>query len=179
MMYWLIALGLTGLGSAIALSYALYRLRKASIAPVTMEWAQSFSVAAYAPMERLLEDADFDFLKTQQGYDRRILKDLRARRVRIFSAYLSMMSRDFHRLYTLLEGYLLSANVDDPEITATLVQQKWLFSKHLLIAHVRLRLYSMGIGTVSHSNLLGAIRKMAALAGDLPELMQAPNMSRA
>lgn len=172
MLYWLVALGLTGLGLTIALTHALYRLRKASIAPVTLEWAQSFSLAAYAPMERLLEDADFEFLKSQNGYSRRIVRDLRSRRVRIFSAYLSMMSRDFHRLYTLLEGYLLSAKVDDPEITATLVQQKWLFAKALLIAHVRLRLYAVGIGTVSHENLLGAIRKMAALAGDVPELLQ-------
>lgn len=178
MIYWLVTLGLIGLGLMIALTAALYRLHKASKAPVTIEWANSFSLSAYAPMERLLEDADFEFLKTQQGYDRKILRELRARRVRIFSAYLGMMSRDFHRLFTLLQDYLVSANVDDPEISAALVQQKWLFTRSLIVTHIRLRLYAIGIGTVSCSNLLEALRKMGALAGDLPELMPVPVSNR-
>lgn len=174
MIYWLVALGLTGLGMVVALFTALYRLQKASVAPVTVEWAQSFSLSAYAPMERLLVDSDFEFLKTQQGYSRKIMRDLRSRRVRIYSAYLAMMARDFHRLYTLLQDYLLSVQVDDPEITATLVKQKWLFTRELLVAHVRLRLYAVGIGSVSCSKLMEAMHKMGALAGDLPTLMAAP-----
>ncbi|MCW5965303.1 MAG: hypothetical protein KIT83_14810 [Bryobacterales bacterium] len=178
MIYSLVALGLTGLGLMTALFIALYRLTKASTAPVTVEWAQSFSLSAYAPMERLLEDADFEFIKTQQGANPKILRELRARRVRIFAAYLGMMSRDFHRLYTLLQEYLVSAGIDDPEIAQTLVQQRWLFFRSLLTAQVRLRLYAVGIGTVSCDNLLEAMRKMGALAGDLTELMQQPGVAR-
>lgn len=178
MIYWLIALGLTGLGMVVALSTALYRLQKASVAPVTVEWAQSFSLSAYAPMERLLVDSDFEFLKTQQGYSRKIMRELRARRVRIYCAYLAMMSRDFHRLYTLLQQYVISARVEDPEISATLVKQRWLFTRELLVAHMRLRLYAVGIGSVSCGNLLEAMHMMGALAGDLPALMDAPGLAR-
>jgi len=175
MIYSLVALGLTCLGLILALSIALYRLSKASTAPVTVEWAQSFSLSAYAPMERLLEDADFAFLKTQQGCNRKILRELRARRVRIYSAYLSMMARDFHRLYTLLQGYLVNAEIDDPEIAQALLRQRWLFMRSLLITQIRLRLYGMGIGTVSCEHLMEAMRKMGAFAGDIPELLQLPD----
>jgi hypothetical protein len=179
MIYWLIALGLTGLGMVVALFTALYRLQKASVAPVTVEWAQSFSLSAYAPMERLLVDSDFEFLKTQPGYSRKIMRELRARRVRIYCAYLAMMSRDFHRLYTLLQQYLLSTRVDNPAISAELMRQKWLFSRELLVAHLRLRLYALGIGSVSCGNLMEAMHKMGALAGDLPAmLVESPSLAR-
>jgi len=178
MIYWLIALGLVGLGMVAALGFALYRLQKASAAPVTVEWAQSFSLSAYAPMERLLVDSDFEFLKTQQGYSRKIMRDLRSRRVRIYAAYLGMMARDFHRLYTLLQQYLVSVQVDDPEISATLVNQKWLFQRELVFAYARLYLYSVGIGSVSCQNLMEAMHKMGALAGDLPAMMEAPSFAR-
>ncbi len=174
MFYSLVALGLTGLGLTIALSIALYRLTKVGSAPVTIEWAQSFSLSAYSPMERLLEDTDFEFIKTQQGSNPRILRELRARRVRIFAAYLSMMARDFHRLYTLLQQYLVNAEIDDPEIAQTLVQQRWLFFRSLLVTQIRLRLYAVGIGTVSSEPLMEAMRKMGSLAGDVTELLQQP-----
>lgn len=172
MIYSLVVLGLTGLGLITALSIALYRLSKASSVPVTVEWAESFSLSAYAPMERLLEDADFEFLKTQQGYSRKILRELRSRRVRIYSAYLGMMARDFHRLYSLVQQYLVSAEIDDAEIAATLVKQRWLFLRCLLVTRIRLQLYSLGIGTVSCAPLMEAMRKMGALTGDFPVMAE-------
>ena len=170
----LIALGLGCLALLAVFGISLRRLIKSSEAPVTVEWARSFSLSAYAPMERLLDDGDFRFLKTQPGYNRKIEKDLRAKRVRIFSAYLGMMSRDFHRLHTLLGNYLVSVNVDDPEISAELIRQKWLFRRALVLAHLRLRLYALGVGSVSCDALLDAMRKMGQLAGDIPAMMEVP-----
>ncbi len=174
MIYSLVALGLTGLGLIVALFTALYRLKKASDAPVTVEWAQSFSLSAYAPMERLLDDEDFRFIKSQQGANRKILRELRAKRVRIFSAYLAMMSRDFHRLYTLLQQYLVTAEIDDPDVAATLIRQRWIFYRSILVTQIRLRLYVIGIGSVSCEPLMDAMRKMGSLAGDVTELVQQP-----
>jgi hypothetical protein len=177
MIYSLVVLGLIGLGLIVALFTALYRLMKASDAPVTVEWAQSFSLSAYAPMERLLNDEDFHFISSQQGSNRKILRELRARRVRIFSAYLGMMSRDFQRLHMLLQQYLVTASIDDPDIAATLVQQRWRFYRSILITQIQLKLYSVGIGSVSCQPLLEAMKKMGDLAGDVTELVQQPVVS--
>jgi hypothetical protein len=173
MMIALVVLGFGFLGLITLFVVALRRLFKASEVPVTVEWAKSFSLSAYAPMERLLDDGDFRFLKTQPGYNRKIANELRAKRVRIFQAYLGMMSRDFHRLHATLQSYLLSLDVDDPQISAELVRQKWNFHRALLIAHLQLKLYSLGLGTVSAAPLIAAMGTMGQLVGDVPELLSA------
>ena len=177
MMISLTAVGLFCVGLVVVLVVSLRRLLRASEAPVTVEWAKSFSLSAYAPMERLLDEGDFEFLKSQPGYDRKIAKDLRSKRVRIFRAYLGMMSRDFSRLHSTLQSYLLSLEVDDPQVSAELVRQKWLFQRALVIAHVQLGLYSLGIGTVKCAPLMDAIRSMGNLAGDIPTLLGIPAVS--
>lgn len=174
MMISILALGLVSLGLMITFVVSLRRLLKPSEAPVTVEWAKSFSLSAYAPMERLLDEGDFEFLKSQPGYNHKIAKELRAKRVRIFRAYLGMMSRDFTRLHSTLQSYLLSLEVDDPQISAELVRQKWLFQRALLIAHIQLKLYSVGIGSVQCTALMNAIRSMGQLAGDVPTLLGIP-----
>lgn len=177
MMISILVLGSVCLGLVIVFVVSLRRLLKVSEASVTVEWAKSFSLSAYAPMERLLDEGDFEFLKSQPGYNRKIAKDLRVKRVRIFRAYLGMMSRDFSRLHSTLQSYLLSLEVDDPQISAELVRQKWLFQRALVIAHLQLELYSLGIGTVKCAPLMDAIRSMGNLAGDVPELLGAPPTS--
>lgn len=179
MMISLAVLGLGLLGLVTLLATALYRLLKASEVPVTAEWAKSFSLSAYAPMERLLDESDFQFLKSQPGYSRSIARELRAKRVRIFSAYLNMMSRDFHRLTSVLQSYLLALEVDDPQISSEILRQKWLFQRALVVAHVQLKLYSLGIGTVSCGSLLNAMRTLGQLVGDVPELLGATAAPRA
>lgn len=177
MMISILVLGCVSLGLVIVFVVSLRRLLKVSEASVTVEWAKSFSLSAYAPMERLLDEGDFEFLKSQPGYNRKIAKDLRVKRVRIFRAYLGMMSRDFSRLHSTLQSYLLSLEVDDPQISAELVRQKWLFQRALVIAHLQLELYSLGIGTVKCAPLMHAIRSMGNLAGDVPELLGIPPVS--
>lgn len=170
----MLAVGLICLGLVIAFVISLRRLLTPSEAPVTAEWAKSFSLSAYAPMERLLDEGDFEFLRTQPGYNHKIARELRAKRVRIFRAYLGMMARDFTRLHSTLQLYLLSLDVDDPQISAELVRQKWLFQRALLIAHLQLKLYSLGIGSVQCAPLMNAIRSMGQLAGDVPTLLGIP-----
>jgi len=34
----------------------------------TVEWFESFSLDSFAPMERLLDQSDFEFLAQQPGY---------------------------------------------------------------------------------------------------------------
>ncbi|MDZ7640198.1 MAG: hypothetical protein U5J83_18420 [Bryobacterales bacterium] len=127
--------------------------------------------SAYASMERLLDDGDFQFLKSQPGFNRKIARDLRAKRVRIFSAYLGMMSRDFARLHSTLQSYLISLEVDDPQVSAELMRQKWIFQRALVVAHLQLKLYSFGLGSVRCASLMNAMRTIGNLAGDVPELL--------
>jgi hypothetical protein len=90
-----------------------------------------------------------------------------------------MMSRDFHRLTSVLQSYLLALEVDDPQISSEILRQKWLFQRALIVAHVQLKLYSLGIGTVSCGSLLNAMRTLGQLVGDVPELLGATAAPRA
>lgn len=62
------------------------------------EWLNEFSIETYRPMERLFNEADYEFLAEQPGYHPGIAKKLRAERKKIFRAYLRQLVGDFHRL---------------------------------------------------------------------------------
>jgi hypothetical protein len=64
----------------------------------TAEWLNEFSIESYRPMERLFNEADYEFLAEQPGYHPGIAKKLRAERKMIFRSYLRQLAGDFHRL---------------------------------------------------------------------------------
>lgn len=62
------------------------------------EWFDSFNVASYRPMERLLLESDYEFLRRQPGYEVAIEQRLRASRKRAFRGYLSKLRSDYAKL---------------------------------------------------------------------------------
>ncbi len=91
--------------------------------PVDAAWLEAFSVANYAPMERLLDQTDFTFLESQPGYDARVAKTLLAQRRRIFSGYLSLLIRDFNRLHAFARWMLVYSPSDRPAFAQALWRQ--------------------------------------------------------
>src|ERR1700726_3607672 len=63
-----------------------------------VEWLDGFSLESYAPMRRLLDQSDLEFLKKQPGYHPDIVRTLRVERRRAFLDYLGLMIADFNQL---------------------------------------------------------------------------------
>jgi len=143
---------------------------------VDPDWLKSFSVDSYRPMARLLSEDDIRFLKTQPGYRPGMEKALRSSRRKIFRAYLRSLGQDFNRLHLALRLAVLWRPEDAPELAKKLLWQKAVFFGGLLAVHLRLLLYTAGIGTVNAGNLILTIEKMRA---DLLGMMEIPAMQPA
>src|ERR1051326_1180180 len=63
--------------------------------PVSADWINELSIARYRPMERLLNEDDFRFLADYPGFDKKMLRRIRAERRKILRCYLDCLTRDF------------------------------------------------------------------------------------
>ena len=158
--------------SLVLLTFVLLILRLLSstkVREVNPNWIKSFSVDAYRPMERLLNEADIEFLKSQPGYEPKMEKALKADRIRVFRAYLVNLGRDFNRLHLALRIFVLHSSEDRPDLATTLIKQKLLFFAAWTMIHVKLGLYVLGIGTVDVRGLLTTLSEMnSQLHGFIP-----------
>jgi hypothetical protein len=122
--------------------------------PVTAEWIDEISIDRYRPMLRLLDQADFRFLRTQPGFTPKMAKKLRTQRCRIFRAYLRNLDNDFKRICTALKVLMAQSKHDRPDLASALVANQMRFSYGIMIAQVKLVCYRCGLGTVKASGLL-------------------------
>src|SRR4051812_29743302 len=91
----------------LALALAILLVRKVGFGseslPVTTEWLGDRSDDRYRPMLRLLDEADFRFLRVQKGFNPGMERKLRTQRVKVFRAYLKMLETDFKRVCMALK----------------------------------------------------------------------------
>jgi hypothetical protein len=122
--------------------------------PVTTDWIDALSPEHYRPMLRLLDRADFEFIRSQPGCTRRTLAVLRRQRVQVFRGYLNELSRDFGRTCAAVRILLAQSNTDRPDLASTLVRSQLTFALGMVAVQVRVGLFSLGIGTVSGADLV-------------------------
>jgi len=125
-----------------------------STLPVTAEWIEALSTERYRPMVRLLDSADFEFLRSQPGFTRRMEARVRAQRCRIFYGYLDCLDRDFKQVCLALKLVLAHSSLDRPDLAAALIHHQVMFASGLLGAHFRVFLYRWGIGSVDVGGLV-------------------------
>src|ERR1700730_4925316 len=86
----------------------------------SLEWLDSFSLENYAPMQRLLNTGDVEFLSSQPGYRPEIGKRLMAERHKIFRGYLRLLILDFNELIGLGKLMVVYAAEDRAELAKAL-----------------------------------------------------------
>jgi hypothetical protein len=125
---------------------AHHRLRAASTQQ-SIDWKriQSFRGDYYRPLERLLGQEDYQFLKRQPGYQPALADKLRAERREIFRAYLSHLERDFHQLHLLARTLVRDQEQDRPELVVALVKAGAEFRWNLMRIRVRLLLQTANL----------------------------------
>lgn len=146
----------------ITLTVIVWRaLRSGRSKDVSVEWLTKFRPERYRPLERLLSDSDFRFIEGQPGYDPRIARRLRRRRIEVFRRYLKQMERDFRRLHAIGRMMVVYSSQDRPDLAAVLFRQSLLFRYALLRVHVSLLLYSLGFNTVDVSGLIRGFERLS------------------
>ncbi len=132
-------------------------LSSTQVRGVDPAWLKEFSVSAYRPMERLLNEEDIAFLKSQPGFRPGMDRQLRASRCRAFRLYLRNLARDFNRLHYALRLMVVQAPQGAPDIGGVLLRQKITFFSAWLMARARLELYALGVGKVEVGGLLAIL----------------------
>lgn len=127
---------------------------------VTAEWLDSFSLESYAPMERLLEKKDTEFLAEQTGYRPEIAKRLMAERRKIFASYLGHLVRDFNQLMEIGKLMVVFSPQDRQEFARRLFRQQVHFYAGVCFVRLQLALYPLGWIVVDASRLVGALAAM-------------------
>ena len=108
------------------------------------EWLENFSTANYVPMQRLLDQSDFEFLKAQPGYKPEIARQLRAERREILAGYLQLLTSDFNQLLAMAKLMLVYSDEDRPGFGGALFWQQLTFYYAVTTARWRLALTRLG-----------------------------------
>jgi hypothetical protein len=110
----------------------------------TSEWLDNFSTCDYAPMQRLFDEKDFEFLASQPGYRPEIARQLRAERREVLAGYLQLLIRDFNQLHAIARTMLVYSTEDQPDFGKALRWQRITF--YYAVTAVRFRLVLMPLG---------------------------------
>ena len=124
------------------------------VLPVTTEWLSELTTDRYRPMLRLLEETDFQFLRSQKGFTPDMTSRLRRQRVQALRGYLHMLEADFDRVCAALRLILAHSESDRPELASLLFQRRLRFAFAVAKVHCRVALFGWGLSGVDVSGLI-------------------------
>jgi hypothetical protein len=159
MIGWAIALAVVFL---TAVFVALFRrlASRLDAEECTTEWLDNFSTSNYAPMRRLFDEKDFEFLASQPGYRPEIARQLRAERRDVLAGYLQLLTRDFNQLHAIARMMLVYSAEDRLDFGKALRRQQITFYYAVMAVRVRLVLMPLGWTAPDVSKLIEPIESM-------------------
>jgi len=125
--------------------------------------AASMAPDRYRPMLRLLSDDDFAFISD----DRKLQRQLRARRRALFRGYLSCLTKDYAHLLACVRQAMVQSGVDRPDLARALAKNRALFAIAICKVEFRLALHATGFGSVDISGLVQALETLRNQVGVL------------
>ena len=146
------------------------------VLPVTTDWLNELSTERYRPMLRLLDPAEFEFLRVHEGASAEALRRLRRQRVQAFRGYLGLLEIDFDRVATALQVMTAQSMQERPELSSLLLERRLRFAAALLGVRCRLMLFDLGYSRVDASGLLELFARMCM---ELHILMPVPCLATA
>ena len=108
------------------------------------DWEGIFSPARYHAMERLLDDADAEFLRSHRSFDRKAEKAFRSTRIHLFRGYMRQLSADFNRICKALKVLMVHSQVDRPDLAGLIMKKQFTCSLAMMKLELKLTLYGFG-----------------------------------
>ena len=118
-------------------------------------------VTCYNPMQRLLDPAEFRFLREHRVSNKKV-NQLRSQRRKLYRLYLHSLRLEFERIHQTLKMCLVSSRVDRPEVAALLMKQKVAFYQNILRAELRLTLHALGFEEMPQIDFLAPLEIIRA-----------------
>jgi len=118
-----------------------------------------FSPNRYRVVERLLGEADLQTVKSLG--DRRLEKQFRKVRVKIFRGFMRQLSDDFNQICRMIKLLMVTSDMDRSELTVVILKQQFQFSLSMMSVEIELILYSFGwsgVDTTVLTDSLDALR---------------------
>lgn len=137
-----------------ALVFVIHTVSRPGSLPVTANWIDELSMDRYRPMLHLLDEQEFQELRSQPGFTPRMAAQWRRQRCKVFRGYLRSLSSDFSRVCLALKLLMMQAGEDRADLASTLVRTQIAFACGMAAVHVRLALFSLGVGSVDVASLL-------------------------
>jgi hypothetical protein len=135
-----------------------------------------FSPAKYRVLERLLNEADQNFLRSQPGWNERKERTYRKTRIKMFRGYLHQLSDDFNKVCKAIKVLIVTSAVDRPDLAGLLMKQKFLFAVGMISVEFKLSLYGLGW---SGSNLRYLMQSLEAMRSQLQAFAAVAQASQA
>jgi hypothetical protein len=124
------------------------------------EWFENFSLDSFSPMERLLDQSDFEFLSKQPGYRPEIGARLLKERKQLFLSYLRLLIGDFNQFLRIARLMMVHSTEDRADFAKVLWRQQVTFYMAVCALRVRVALYPLGWTSLDVSRLMGALENM-------------------
>jgi hypothetical protein len=105
-------------------------------------------------MMRLLDNGDFDFIRSELGFTARDLAQLRRDRCRIFREYLRLLHSDFQGVCFAIKLLMVQSQEDRPDLAAFLLRSQLAFAVGMARVQWRLLMFRFGLGNVDVAGLL-------------------------
>jgi len=121
-----------------------------------------FLPARYRAMERVLDEADQNFLCSHPRCDARMEKSFRKTRIGIFRGYLRQLDADFSRICKAITLLMVTSKIDRPDLAGLLLKQKFFFAFGLLSLEFKLIFFGLGWSKVDGRNLIQSLDTMRA-----------------
>lgn len=115
----------------------------------------------YRPIQRLLDPADFDYLR-RRGVPAARIQKLKTERREIYRLCLRSLARDFNCVCRSLNLVLIQSYTDRPDLAAQLGQQRIAFYRNMLRLELRLSLYGWCVNRMPAIDLLGPLETLQA-----------------
>lgn len=160
--FWLLARTVWAVGSTWQKNPCLSR-------PVQLE--------RYRPLSRLLDESEFEFLRSQPGYTPRVERALRQQRVKVFRKYLQSLAMDFRRLQKGLRLVIVSAQMDRPDLVKAMYRHAVSFWLMWMGIQLKLSLYELGIRGI-RVDVEAVVQRLAELKNLAAELQPAYSAAR-
>src|SRR5579864_9079262 len=126
----------------------------------TAEWFESLTLESFAPMERLLDQSDFEFLAQQPGYRPEIGARLLKERKKLFLGYLRLLIGDFNQLLRIARLMIVYSTEDRAEFAKALWRQQVTFYFAVCAVRFRVAIYPLAWTPLDVSRLVDSLETM-------------------
>jgi len=137
----------------------LWRITSSSSTAEDLDAWIDVSWQSSRPIERLLDPAEFDFLR-RRGLSKKRINELRTKRRTLFRMYLRRLTQEFNAVHAALRAVMAESSVDRPDLMRELGRQRLLFYRYLIGVELRLVINSFGFETTPSLALIQPLERL-------------------